>query len=243
MSVRQCVAITLLWLAAIAPASARMLYFRIDPVHTQVIFSVDHDGYSHPVGRMKIKAGWIAFDEDDWSSAKVVADVDTTSVDIGDSDWNDAVTGKRFLDAKDYPLAHFESTSVERAPGLPLHPEGDCPPVATAKIGACTMNAGPRVQRGMMRGNLTIRGVTLPVRFLFNVNRIGATIFSGLQTIAGFSAPMIVLDRRAFGVNAFPKSVGTRVEVRLEVEAILDQDAQKEYEAAMRQSANHAAQH
>ena len=95
MSVRQCVAIILLSLAAAAPASARMLYFRMDPVHSQVLVSVDHDGYSHPVGRMKIKAGWIGFDEDDWSTAKVVADVDAASVDFGDTDWNDAVTGKR----------------------------------------------------------------------------------------------------------------------------------------------------
>lgn len=243
MSVRQCAAIALLWLAAIAPASARMLYYRIDPVHTQVLFSVDHDGYSHPVGRMKIRAGWIGFDEDDWSTAKVVVDVDTTSVDIGDTDWNEAITGKRFLDAREYPLAHFESTSVERPPGVQWHFEGDCPPAATARIGACTSKAGPKVQNGLMRGNLTVRGVTLPLHFIFNVNRIGATIFSGFQTLAGFSARGIVLDRTAFGMTSFRKSVGTRVEVRLEVEAILDRDAQKEYEATMRKAGNHAAQH
>lgn len=242
MPVRQCIAIAVLWLVAAAPASARMLYFRIDPVHTQVLVSVDHDGYSHPVGRMKVKAGWIAFDEDDWSTAKVVADVDTSSIDFGDKAWNDAVTGKRFLDAKEFPLAHFESTEVEKDPGPPLRPVGDCAPVATAEIGACTGKAGPRVRAGLMRGNLTIRGVTLPLHFSFNVNRVGATIFSGLQTVGGFSAPEIVLDRAAFGMTAFPKAVGTQVDMRLEVEAILDQDAQKQYEAAMK-APNHAAQH
>lgn len=203
-----------LLLAIAAPASARMLFYRMDPVHTQVLFSVDHDGYSHPVGRMNIKAGWIALDQDDWRTAKVVADVDTSSVDIGDKEWNDAVTGKRFLDAKDHPLAHFESTSVEKTDA----------------------------QHGILRGNLTLRGVTREVEIPFTLNRIGATIFAGLQTLAGFSA-QAMLDRLQFGMTSFPKAVGTQVQVRLEVEAVLDQDAQKAYEAAMSRDANHAAQH
>jgi len=214
MSVRQCVAIILLSLAAAAPASARMLYFRMDPVHSQVLVSVDHDGYSHPVGRMKIKAGWIGFDEDDWSTAKVVADVDAASVDFGDTDWNDAVTGKRFLDAKGFPLAHFESTTVQKSDA----------------------------QHGILRGNLDLRGFTHEIEIPFTLNRIGATIFSGMQTLAGFSATAN-LDRTQFGMTAFPKAVGTQVEVRLEVEAILDQDAQKQYEATLQKDADHAAQH
>ena len=214
MSVRQCVAIILLSLAAAAPASARMLYFRMDPVHSQVLVSVDHDGYSHPVGRMKIKAGWIGFDEDDWSTAKVVADVDAASVDFGDTDWNDAVTGKRFLDAKGCPLAHFESTTVQKSDA----------------------------QHGILRGNLDLRGFTHEIEIPFTLNRISATIFSGMQTLAGFSATAN-LDRTQFGMTAFPKAVGTQVEVRLEVEAILDQDAQKQYEASLQKDADHAAQH
>lgn len=214
MPVRQCIAITLMWLAAAAPASARMLYFRMDPVHSQVLVSVDHDGYSHPVGRMKIKAGWIGFDEDDWSTAKVVADVDTASVDFGDKDWNDAVTGKRFLDAKGFPLAHFESTAVQKTDA----------------------------QHGTLHGNLDLHGLTREVAIPFTLNRVGATIFAGMQTLAGFSA-QTPLDRTQFGMTSFPKAVGTQVNVRLEVEAILDQDAQKQYEAAMQKDASHAAQH
>lgn len=209
----RCACIVLL-MAIAAPVSARLLYYRMDPVHTQILFSVDHDGYSHPVGRMEIKAGWIAFDEDDWSTAKVVADVDTSSAEIGDRDWNDAVTGRRFLDAREYPLAHFESTSVEKTDA----------------------------QHGTVHGNLTLRGITHEVAIPFTLNRIGATIFAGMQTLAGFSA-QTTLDRLQFGMAAFPKAVGTQVQVRLEVEAIMDQNARQEYEAATRKEASHAAQH
>ena len=59
-----------------ALASARVISYRIDPVHTQVLFSVDHDGYSQPVGRLQVKAGWLQFDEDDWSRAQVEVTID-----------------------------------------------------------------------------------------------------------------------------------------------------------------------
>lgn len=193
-------------------ASARVISYRIDPVHTQVLFSADHDGYSQPVGRMRVKAGWLQFDEDDWSNAKVVVDIDTASVDIGDGAWNDAVTGKRFLDAKEFPLAHFESASVEKTDA----------------------------RHGTLHGQLTLHGVTHEVSIPFTFNRTGATIFSGLQTLAGFSA-QATIDRTQFGMTSFPKAVGTQVNLRLEVEAILDQDAQRQYEAT--QAAGHAAQH
>jgi polyisoprenoid-binding protein YceI len=74
------------------------------------------------------------------------------------------------------------------------------------------------------------------------VNRIAATIFSGFQTLAGFSAHATI-DRTQFGMTAFPKAVGTQVSLRLEVEAILDQDAQRKYEAATSKDTPHAAQH
>lgn len=196
-----------------ALASARVTSYRIDPVHTQVLFSVDHDGYSQPVGRMQVKAGWLQFDEDDWSLARVVVDVDTTSVDIGDKAWNDAVTGKRFLDAQAFPLAHFESTSVEKTDA----------------------------QHGTLHGQLTLHGITREVSIPFTFHRVGATIFSGMQTLAGFSA-QTTIDRTQFGMTSFPKAVGIQVQLRLEVEAILDQDAQKAYES-QRNPDHAAAQH
>jgi polyisoprenoid-binding protein YceI len=203
----------LLLLATTTPGVARTLGYRIDPVHTQVLFSADHDGYSQPMGRMKVKAGWLQFDEDDWSTAKVVVDVDANSVDLGDNEWDDAITGKRFLDAKEFPLAHFESTSVEKGEG----------------------------NHGTLHGKLTLRGVTRELAIPFTFNRAGATIFAGMQTLAGFSA-QATLDRTQFGMTAFPKAVGTEVTLRLEVEAILDQDARKKYEA-QKESADGTAQH
>ncbi|MGH8184200.1 MAG: YceI family protein, partial [Rhodanobacteraceae bacterium] len=88
----------LLLLVAVA-AVAHPLDYRIDTVHSQVLFSADHDGYSNPVGRFAIARGWLRFDPDDWGASKVVADIDTASADLGDKGWDGAVTGRNFLDA------------------------------------------------------------------------------------------------------------------------------------------------
>jgi polyisoprenoid-binding protein YceI len=198
-------------------AIAHPLDYRIDTVHSQILFSADHDGYSKPVGRLAITRGWLRFDPDDWGASKVVADIDPDSVDLGDKGWDAAVTGHSFLDAAKFPLAHFESTTV-------------------AKTGKHT---------GVIDGQLTLRGVTLPVKVDFTVNRVGMTLF-GFETIAGFSG-CARLDRTRFGMTAFPKAIGTEVSIRLEIEAKLDRQAEYDYQQAegrsMRSRAHAAAQH
>ena len=193
-------------------AAAHPLDYRIDTVHSQVLFSASHDGYSRPVGRLAIARGWLRFDPDDWGASKVVADIDLTSADLGDKGWDAAVAGHNFLDAGQFPLAHFESVSVTKTS------EGT----------------------GVLDGKLTLRGVTLPVKVDFTVNRVGMTLF-GFETIAGFSG-RVELDRTQFGMTAFPKAVGTAVTIRLEIEAKLDRSAEYDYLQAV-EKAHAAAQH
>ncbi len=210
---------SLMWFALLVAgvAVAHPLDYRIGSVHSQVLFSADHDGYSRPVGRLAIARGWLRFDSDDWSASKVVVDIDLASVDLGDKDWNAAVTGSNFLDASQHPIAHFESTSVQKTG------EHD----------------------GTLTGDLTLRGVTLPVHVAFTVNRVGMTLF-GFETIAGFSGHA-ELERTRFGMTAFPKAVGTAVTIRLEIEAVLDRQAEYDYrqavEKAAREQAHAPAQH
>lgn len=209
--------LALLLLSVAMPACAHPLDYRIDTVHSQVMFSADHDGYSKPVGRLAIARGWLRFDPKDWAASKVVADIDLASADLGDKDWNAAVTGHNFLDAAKFPSAHFESTSV-------------------TQTGAHT---------GTLAGMLTLHGVSLPVTVDFTVNRVGATLF-GFETLAGFSGHA-TLDRTRFGMPAFAKAVGTQVALRFEIEAALDKQAEYDYQQdvqkAAREQKHAAAQH
>lgn len=206
-----------LLLASAGVAVAHQLDYRIDNVHSQVLFSADHDGYSRPVGHLAIARGWLRFDPDDWSASEVVADIDTVSADLGDKGWNAAVMGGNFLDAAAHPVAHFESTTVRKTSD----------------------------HDGVLEGKLTLRSVKLPVKVAFTVNRVGTTLF-GFETIAGFSGHA-TLDRTQFGMTAFPKAVGTAVSIRLEIEATLDRQAGYDYlqevEKSAREKARASARH
>jgi polyisoprenoid-binding protein YceI len=166
--------------------------YRYDPVHSQIIFSIDHDGFSRPIGRLHIADGWLRFDPDDWTRSATELDIDMTSVDLGDSAWNNAVCKSSLLDCKTYPTAHFSSTSVERKDAT----------------------------HGVLHGVLKLHGTDRPMDILFRVNRVGKTIY-GLHTIAGFSATAS-LDRTAFGISSFPNAIGHDVAIWLELEGIRD---------------------
>ena len=182
----------LLWLPLAAQgASAR---YRYDPVHSQVLFSIDHNGYSRPFGRLHIAKGWLLFDSKDWSTAATELDIDLASVDMGDADWNAAVCKPALLDCTHDRYAHFVSTSVERKDD----------------------------QHGVLHGQLTLHGVTQPMDLMFTFNRLATTIY-GMHTVAGFSATAS-LQRESFGINAFANSIGHDVAIWMELEAIRGDD-------------------
>lgn len=182
-------------LTGMAPAWAATDSYRFDTVHSQVLFSITHDGYSRPWGRFHIARGWLRFDPDHWERSSTALDIELDSLDMGDADWNRAVLKPSLLDAASHRYAHFASTSVERTDD----------------------------SHGVIHGQLTLRGVTRPVDVPFQFNRLARTIF-GLHTVAGFSATA-ALDRRDFGITAYANSIGDQVLVRLEIEAIRNEGA------------------
>lgn len=171
-------------------AGAAAHRYRYDTVHSQILFSVSHDGYSRPFGRLHIARGWLRFDPGDWSHAATALDIDLASLDMGDPDWNAAVLKPAFLGATRARYAHFASSSVERKDD----------------------------RHGVLHGKLTLRGVTRPLDIPFTFNRQARTIF-GLHTVAGFSATAM-LDRADFGMTTTQGSIGQHVSVWLEIEAI-----------------------
>lgn len=176
------------WGAALAAADT----YRYDTTHSQIVFSIDHNGFSRPFGRLHIARGWLRFDAEDWSQSATELDIDLASLDMGDAAWNAAVLKPAFLDAEKARYAHFVSTSVERKDET----------------------------HGVLHGNLTLRGVTRPVDLSFTFNRKGTTIY-GMHTTAGFSG-MTSLNREDFGMVSNANSIGHNISVWLELEAIQD---------------------
>ncbi|BDU20263.1 YceI family protein [Dyella sp. GSA-30] len=175
--------------------------YRYDTVHSQILFSIDHNGYSRPFGRLHIAKGVLHLDPANLSQASTELDIDLASLDMGDAAWNTAVLKPDFLDSGKNRYAHFVSTGVE----------------------------SKDANHGVLHGNLTLRGVTRPIDINFTFNRAAKTIY-GLHTVAGFSGNAM-LNRADFGMTAFKGSIGQSVSVWLELEAIKDDDAGKASEA------------
>lgn len=128
------------------------------------------------------------------------AKVDVT-IDINSLDMGDAPWSDKlrsaFFDAGTYPTAHYVSKSVEKT--------GD--------------------KTGVVHGTLTLLGRTQPMDLKLTFNRAGADGYT-LHYIAGFSATA-AFKRSAFGMTRSDKDIGDDIAVRIEVEGIRDDDAQK----------------
>ncbi len=188
-------ALTTALLVPTGASAADPTSWRLDPVHTQVVFYVDHLGFSNGIGRVRIRDGWLRFDAGDWNAAAVEVVLALDTLDMGDPKWSRTVRSAQFLDVERWPEARFTSTSVDQ-----VAPD-----------------------RAIVHGTLELRGVGKPVALDVTFNRIGRDPYA-FRTKAGFSA-QARLDRFDFGIERYRDVVGADVELRIELEAIRDPKA------------------
>ena len=175
---------------AFCATPARAADYVLDPVHTQVYACASHMGFSTPCARFRIKSGFFHFDDGDWSTAKVDAIVDAASLDLGDAAWDAKVRSWEFLETGKYPEAHFVSQSAEKT--------GD--------------------KSAVVRGMLTLRGVTRTLNLNVTFNRAGLDPYD-LRYTAGFSATA-TLKRSDFGMTKYLPDIGDAVQIRIEAEGL-----------------------
>ncbi|RPE80984.1 YceI family protein [Vulcaniibacterium tengchongense] len=165
--------------------------YALDPVHTRVLFAVDHAGFSRALGTVSGSAGTLWFDPQDWRSARLEVSVPLQRLDLGDEHWNRAALAPALLDAKRHPQARFVSRQVE--------------PVDAGRARVC--------------GELTLRGATGPLCLDVTLNALKRHPLPPFRRTAGFSATA-TLSRAAFGIDAWKNVIGDRVELRIEAEAV-----------------------
>ena len=112
--------------------------FKIDPVHSSVIFSVKHLGVADFYGDFREISGTVAFDAADPSKSSVDITVPVEKIDTRNEKRDQHLKSPDFFNAKQFPTLTFKSTKVEGS--------GDSYSVT---------------------GDLTIHGVTKPVTVQF----------------------------------------------------------------------------
>ena len=168
----------------------------IDPLHSQVEFSVRHMMIAKVRGRFTVFGGGIDIAEAPEASS-VEVDIDAASIQTGDDQRDAHLRSADFLNVERYPRLVYRSTAVRPAPS----------PTSWEVI-----------------GNLTIRDVTRPVTLEAEFTGAVTDPFGDFRT--GFSAhgeidreDFGVSWNQALEAGGF--LVGKTVQVVLEIEAIL----------------------
>lgn len=132
--------LSLLALSFAAPLAAKPETLAIDKGHTFIMFEVSHIGFAWIPGAFTEFDGTLSYDPENPAASKVNFTVRIPSLDTFHAERDKHLKSSDFFDAGKHPTATFVSTAYE--------PAGE--------------------NKAVLRGNLTIKGITKPVEFQVN---------------------------------------------------------------------------
>ena len=87
--------------------------YKVDPVHSSVVFSIKHNGVTNFYGAFKEISGTVAFDAADPSKSAVELTVPVESVDTRSDKRDQHLKSPDFFNAKQFPAITFKSNKIE----------------------------------------------------------------------------------------------------------------------------------
>src|SRR6056297_1178498 len=97
----------------------------LDPTHSEVGFKIRHLMISNVTGKFKEFNASAETEGDDFSTAKLKADVQVNSIDTNNKDRDAHLKNADFFEAETHPEMHFESTRVEKVDEDTFNIHGD----------------------------------------------------------------------------------------------------------------------
>lgn len=160
---------------------------QIDPVHSSVLFFIGHLGVSELPGRFNEISGNFTLDPNRPEKSQVSVEIPIDSLDTNDAKRNKHLLGPDFFNAKQFPTMRFVSTEVKSR-------------------GA---------KEYLVRGNLTLHGMTRPVTFAVQHIGAGPDPYGGYRS--GYIATATLL-RSDFGMNYMLEDISDAVKLQLNIE-------------------------
>jgi len=168
----------------------------IDPVHSDVSFTVRHMMVSKVRGRLGTFSGEIVT-APQFAASTVTAVVDASSIDTGNAQRDGHVRSADFFEVENHPTWTFRSTGIRI--------DGD---------------------DFILDGDLTIKGVNRPVSFSLEVNGFGPDAYGGTRAGFSAATTISRSDFGvdiAMPLDGGGVVVSEKVQVALEIEAVLRQ--------------------
>jgi polyisoprenoid-binding protein YceI len=146
--------------APVAAAAARVTAgtYKVDPAHTQVIWSVDHFGFSPLYGMFGEVTGTLQLDPARLQDAKLNIEIPMSGLTVTSPGFARHLATPDLFDTAKFPTARFVSTSIR-----------------------------PQGNRAVVTGDLTLHGVTKPVTLQTQLYGAGPNPRTQAQTV-GFTA-------------------------------------------------------
>jgi polyisoprenoid-binding protein YceI len=168
-----------------SPQAVKAGTYKIEPHHTQVVFSVSHFGFTDFSGFFSGASGTLVLDPKNPAASTLTVSIPVNSVMTTSSVLDQELRGEQWLDAAKIPTATFTSTKVT--------PTGE----RTATID----------------GNLTLHGVTKPFTLQAHLGGAGVNPLDKAYTV-GFAVTGVI-PRGDFGVKEDLPVVGNDVHLTI----------------------------
>ncbi len=162
--------------------------YTLDPTHANIIFSVNHLGFSLHHGRFNTISGSLVLDTARPEAAKLFVKTETDSIDTNSVELDRQLKGKRMFDTSNFPAASFESQTIQ----------------ITGEKSA------------LIEGMLTLKGIKKPVAIEATFIGSGTNPTTGKKTI-GFKGAA-KFNRSDFGLKEWLPLVGDEINLILEAE-------------------------
>lgn len=159
-----------------------------DKGHSQILWEINHLGFSTTHGGFLEFDGSLSLDEAAIGNSKVSVTINTASLNSGHEGRDEHLLSKDFFNTAEFPTMEFVSTSIEKT--------GD--------------------ETAVMTGNLTLLGVTKPMTLDVSLVGRGKHPFADKQVV-GFSAHGTI-KRSEWGLSAYVPAVSDEVSLTIETE-------------------------